>query len=648
MFSALIIKFFTIQIIEGEKWSQKAKNLHEIVIKEPFRRGSFYSNTSLYRRHPESPQPLVIDVPVFHLYIDPASIPERCHDDIAKELWSFASLPLSSREHFDKQFTYSRSRSRKLIVELDKESHDAIVTWWRGYSRANKIAGNAIYFINDYQRSYPFGSLLGQALHTIRDTKEEVTKQGLPTGGLELYFNEQLTGTLGKRRIIRSLRNPIAKGELLVAPHNGADIYLTINHYIQSIVEEELAHAITTAKAVGGWAVMMEPATGEIMALAQYPFFDPMNYHEYFNDKDLVEDSKIRAVTDAYEPGSSMKPITVAIALQANKELQASGKEALFDPDEKLDTSRGNFPGRSRDLKDGRVHKFLNMYQALQKSSNIYVARLAQRIVETMGDEWYRQAIENFGFGKKTYIELPAEAQGLVPTPGVKYASGALQWSKPTPFSLAMGHNIIMNSIQHARAYCIFANGGFLVTPTIVKKIVEHHDDGSENVILENKSDDVTVFPKILDEDIIEKVIKGMKYVTKMGGTARRADISGYTEAGKSGTSEKIIDGKYSDERYISNFIGFAPLKNPRFVLLVVIDEPSRVYLPYIGKNWHGGTCASPAFRNIAFRTLEYLGVSPDDPHGYPVGDPRRDAKEADWLDEIEELRETYKQWNEQ
>ena len=211
-----------------------------------------------------------------------------------------------------------------------------------------------------------------------------------------------------------------------------------------------------------------------------------------------------------------------------------------------------------------------------------------------------------------------------------------------------MGHNIIMNSIQHARAYCIFANGGFLVTPTIVKKIVEHHDDGSENVILENKSDDVTVFPKILDEDIIEKVIKGMKYVTKMGGTARRADISGYTEAGKSGTSEKIIDGKYSDERYISNFIGFAPLKNPRFVLLVVIDEPSRVYLPYIGKNWHGGTCASPAFRNIAFRTLEYLGVSPDDPHGYPVGDPRRDAKEADWLDEIEELRETYKQWNEQ
>ena len=137
-----------------------------------------------------------------------------------------------------------------------------------------------------------------------------------------------------------------------------------------------------------------------------------------------------------------------------------------------------------------------------------------------------------------------------------------------------------------------------------------------------------------------------MKYITKPGGTAPKADIWGYTEAGKTATSEKIVDGTYSKRDHISTFIGFAPLSNPRFVLMIAIDEPEFKFIPGMGKNQHGGNCAAPAFREIGLRTLQYLGVEPDDPYGYPAGDPRRDADKADWMKEIKALKELYSQWN--
>jgi cell division protein FtsI (penicillin-binding protein 3) len=342
-----------------------------------------------------------------------------------------------------------------------------------------------------------------------------------------------------------------------------------------------------------------------------------------------------------------MKPLTMAIALKANCELQKRGKRALFSPEEKIATWQGSFPGRTKPIHDTRSHRFLNMTMAIQKSSNIYPARIIQRVIEALGEKWYRDMLQDiFGFGLKSGIELPSESPGVLPMPGKMHPNGKLEWSTPTPFSIAFGHNILANSIQMLRCYAILANGGYDVRPTLVRKIVRAHPDGKNEIILDNTKSERLQMPRLLEPEIVQEVVKGMKYTTKTGGTASKADISGYTEAGKTATSEKIKEGTYSKKDHISTFIGFAPVNQPRFVLLIAIDDPEFKYIPGVGRNQQGGNCAAPAFREIGLRTLQYLGVEPDDPYGYPIGDPRRDPEKADWMKEIKALKELYTQWN--
>jgi len=465
--------------------------------------------------------------------------------------------------------------------------------------------------------------------------------QSHPTGGLEMTLNSYLLGKEGKKLIIRSPRHPLGMGKILVAPENGADVYLTINHYLQAIAESELVKGVTAAGALGGWAVMMDPFTGEVLALAQTPKFDPAHFSDYFNDPSLIDHTKVKAVTDCFEPGSIFKPITMAISMIANEELAKKGKGPIFTPDEKIPCANGWFPGRSAPLKDGRrQHHFLNMDLAMQKSSNIYVARLAHRLVETMGEQWYRNALCNvFGFGQKTGIDLPAESTGLVPTPGKMHPNGRLEWSVPTPYSLAMGHNILTNSIQLARAYAMIANGGLAVQPHLIRRIVKNG-----KILVDNTSYRAT--KQMISPSIAKTIARSLKFVTKEGGTSRRGDILGYTEAGKSGTAEKIIDGKYSKDHNISSFVGFAPAHKPRFVLIVTIDDPEKKMIPGYGGQQFGGVCAAPVFREIATKALQYLGVTPDDPYGTFQGDPRRDSKKADWAYEVSQLKELYESWN--
>lgn len=633
LFSILIAAFFKIQILEGEKWRRAALAQHEFIVKEPFRRGAFYSNPTLKIGHPEKPQPLVFDVTKFHLYIDPVSISPEYRDEIADVLRGYVEI---DREEFDR-----KSRSRRLALWLDRNTKDAIWAWWVPFAKQRKIARNALYFVTDNRRCYPYGKLLGQVLHTIREMKDETTCEGLPTGGLEAYFNNYLKGKLGKRKLLRSPLNQLEIDKVIEEPEDGADIYLTINHCVQAIVEEELEKGVLAAEGKGGWAVMLNPHNGEILALAQYPFFDPTRYQDYFNDPLKIEDAKVKAVTDAFELGSIMKPITLALAMKANEQREKEGKEKLFDPAGKVDVTRSIFPGRgSRPLYDLPRHKALNMYMALQKSSNVYMAQIIDLVINAYGNDWYRNAlVETFGFEKKTGIELPGEAFGLVPRPGKFHPSGALEWSLPTPYSLAMGYNMLATSLQMLRAYAVLANGGFLIEPTLVRKIVK-----KDQVLLDH-----TLMPRkkrVLEEEIAREVVRAMKFSTQPGGTGRLASVSGYTEAGKTGTAEKIVGGVYSKQRYISSFIGFAPANSPRFVLIVTIDEPKPIRLEGGIKNYVGGRCAAPVFAEISKRTLEYLGEPPDDPHGYPQGDPRYDSEKADWNKEVKELKLLYELWN--
>lgn len=637
LFSLLVIQFYKIQIIEGEKWSKLANGQHFFLVKEPFSRGTFYANSKVKEKHLQFEQKLAFDIEKFHLYVDPSSIPEKRKSELSRKLIEILKISEKEESNFASQF-YKKSKSRRLMMWLDAESRSLVQQFWLPYAKKYKIPRNALYFVNDYQRSYPFGKLLGQVLHTVQVQKDEKTGQMVPTGGLELYFNNQLKGKQGLKRLMRSPRHAMETGDLIAKPENGADIYLTINPVLQAIVEDELEKSTKRFKAKNALALIMDPSNGEILALAQYPFFYPADYQTYFNDPERIQHTKVKAITDANEPGSVMKAVTVAIALMANDELTQRNEKPLFDPEEKMATGNGKFPGRSKPITDTHYHGFLNMDMAVQHSSNIYVSRLVEKIIQRLGPHWYRQKLQDvFGFGIKTGVELPSESPGFLPTPGKMYPSKVLEWSVPTPFSMAFGHNLLATPLQMVRTYALFANGGYLVKPKLVRKIVKDQVTIKEMPVIKEQR---------VSEKIVKRVIHAMKFTTKPHGTSRKGDIWGYTEVGKSSTAKKIVNGLYSERAYFSGFVGFTPVAEPAFVLGVFFDEPEYGYIPGLGKNHNGGTCGAIAFREISRRCLEYLGISPDDPHGYPVGDPRHNADLADWIPETRKLQEKYEKWN--
>lgn len=645
-FGLLVMQFYRLQIAEQEKWAQAALKQHYFVLKEPFHRGTFYSNTTLRKGHPEKEQPFVVDIEKFHLFSDPKAIPQEHKKEIVVKLAEILKLNGEEKKDLVRSLL-KKTHLRRLAMWLPLETKEEIMKWWGPFYKEHKIAANSLYFVSDYQRSYPFGKLLGQVLHTTQSLKDEKTYQSVPTGGLELYFNEYLQGTMGKRRLMRSPRHHLEMGEVLTSPEDGADIYLTINHYIQAIAEEEVMKGVKKCKAKSGWAVMMNPHTGEILALAQYPFFNPSNYAEHFADPLLKDSVKVKAVSDANEPGSVMKPLNLALALKANQELTAKGEKPLFDIHEKVATSSGHFKGRSKPITDTTFHGYLNGYMAIQKSSNIYMARLIEKLVNRMGAKWYREQLTDvYHIGKRTGIELPSETRGVLPLPGKKHPNGALEWSVSTPYSLAMGYNMQLNTLQILRAHSVIANGGYLVEPTLIRKIVKKGANGEPVVLVDNTSPErVKNFPRVLKADIVEEVARAMKYPTKPGGTSRRADIWGFSEAGKSSTSHKVFNGGYAPKLTIANFVGFAPFKEPQFVLIVTMDEPEWGFINGT-KIHHGGYVCAPVFKEIARRTLEYLGTPPDDPYGYPRQDPRFNREKADWIKEAEVLQEMYEKWN--
>lgn len=648
LFSLVIARFYIIQIDEHEKWSRKAERQHYFVIREPPLRGTFYANGSLQKGHPHAFQKLVFDIEKFHLHVDPESIPEACKSEMAEVIARLLELSIQEKSRLKEQLA-RKSRNRKLADWLTNDQQNTILAWWRPFARKNKIPHNALFFVADYQRSYPFGHLLGQLLHTTRNQRDDIHSHATPTGGLELYYDALLRGVPGKRRLMRSPRNAFEVGEVIATPVPGADIYLTINPYLQAIVEEEIAKGVKKSKAKAGRAVMMDPHTGEVLAIAHYPFFAPAHYQNYFNDPQLLEHTQFRALTDAVEPGSVMKAFTACAALLANEELLRMGQTPLFDPEEIIPTSDSRFPGRplSRPLVDTRLHYYMNLNMAIQKSSNIYLARQVEKIINRLGSPWYRHFLhDRLGFGKKTGIEFPVETAGVIPTIGKKNSNGTLEWSTCTPFSLSMGYNLQINSLQLVRAYAILANGGYWVEPTFVKKIIGYSENGEKQVLLDHEKERAkTPRKRVLSQNILDIVIPAMKYTTKPGGTGPKGDIYGYTEAGKSGTSKKVINGVYKDV-YRASFIGFAPVKQPAFVLFVLLDEPEFGYVFGIGKNHHGGSASSPIFSKIGKRALAYLGVAPDDPYGYPNGDPRADPAKADWAAESRQLQQTYNLWN--
>ena len=639
LFSFIIVAFYHLQIVEGEKWDKRARMQHHFTANNTAKRGRFLAHYSLKEDHLNKEVLLVGNVKRYHFYADPLLIPSLLVPELTDRLGELLVLNWEEKDQLMKNLLM-KSHSRKLRKWLTEKEKEHIKSWWISYAKWKKLPSNALYFMEDYRRFYPYGKLLGTVLHTVRDERDPQTNRLFPTGGLELYFDALLTGKSGKRLQLRSPKHSLEQGIILSKPEDGADIYLTIEPFIQAIAEEEIKKGVKSAGAKRGWAVMMDPYTGEIIALAQFPSFNPSNYQTFYNDKEKIDATKVHAVIDCFEPGSTMKPISVAIAFLANEELIKQGKDPIFSPHEMIPTWDGSFPGR-RPLREVTKHRYLNMYLGIQKSSNVYVARLIQRVVAALGEEWYqKQLSEVFGFGKKVGIELPGESEGLLPSPHeTYYGSKRVLWSKPTPYSLAIGHNLLTTTFQMLKAYAIIANGGFDVKPTFIQKIVK----GGEIIkaTRTHKKEKVS----LLKPYIVKELVVALKLVTK-GYLGRRADILGYTEAGKSGTSEKVVKGVYCRKTHFSSFIGFAPANCPRFVLAIAIDEPEHRYLPGIGKTYFGGHCAAPVFQKIMQRTFKYLAIPPDDPFGYRKNDPRFDPEKADGVQELEILRKLYGKWN--
>jgi cell division protein FtsI (penicillin-binding protein 3) len=638
LFSLLIARYFLLQIVEHDYWTAKASMQHEVIVKEPFKRGTFYADLSLQPGFENQFVPLVIDINKYHLFIDPLVIPKRCRATIIEHLQTLTGLTEASEKEFEKA---SRSRCLKRFLSIDEKK--AILAWWQPYARKNKMASNALFFVLDYQRMYPYGTMLGQTLHTIQELKEDGTDQAQPTGGLESFFNEWLKGMPGKRKLKRSPRHHLETDTVIQSPEMGADVYLTINPTIQAIAEREIEKGVKQAQAKGGWCIVMDADTGYIVALAQYPFFDPPRYKQFFNDPDLIQQSKVHAVTDAFELGSIMKPITLAIALNANKTLQEQQRPTIFEPNDKLPVTRTLFPGRmSKPLKDLQSCKFLSMPMALQRSSNIYMAELADRVVKDLGADWYREQLVNvFGFENKTGIELPAESPGLVPSRQRYHSNGAPEWSVPTPYSLSIGYNLLASGLQMIRAYALFANGGYLVTPTLVKKVIKN-----DQLILDHTQ---PAKRAVLDPEIAYKILQTMKFTTQEGGTGRLAAVPGYTEAGKTGSAEKLINGQYASKVHISSFIGVMPANaqaKTKLVALVSIDEPAPILNENGKKGYLGGQCAAPIFREVMRHSAQVLAIEPDDPFGYSPSDPRYNPDCADWAKEVKALKQQFEQWN--
>jgi cell division protein FtsI (penicillin-binding protein 3) len=646
LFCLLVAQFFRLQVLEHQRWKKRAEAQHYFVVKEPFRRGTFYANTSIQPLHQDRPVAFAIDVPLSHLYADPKEIPPSLRKEACESILRLLSPSVKEATKLSVELK-RKCRCRRLVSWVTEEQKGLFLEWWRPFAKNHRLPANALFFVSDFKRFHPMGRLLGQVLHTIQDRRDEVTGKASPTGGLELALNTVLEGSVGHRRLMRSPHNSLETGEVLTQPTHGADVELSINHCLQAIVEEELQRGVERHRAKGGVAVMINPKSGEILALAQYPFFSPDQYQDYFNNKALAEHAKIKAISDAHEPGSPMKALTISIAMRANRLLKEQGKQPCFHLLEKFSTGVGNFPGRSKPITDVHFHKFLNFYMAVQKSSNIYMASLTGRVVHAMGDGWYRQQLETgFGLGQKTGVELVGESVGILPQPGKILPGGKLEWSKATPYSLAMGYNVQVTALQFARAMCVIANRGILPELTLVRKIFRTTENGTEILVDNTKPERQSRFPRVFDEQDMGEVVRALKFVTKTGGTAAKADIYGYTEAGKTGTTMKLVNGQYSASSHFASFVGFTPATNPSIVLFVGIDDPWVGYVPGLGTNHQGGTCAAPIFREIGRRTLEFLGVPMDDPYGFPARDPRGDPKRADWYAETEWLNQLHQQWN--
>jgi cell division protein FtsI (penicillin-binding protein 3) len=423
---------------------------------------------------------------------------------------------------------------------------------------AARVAALGIAGVHDddeYRRYYPSGEVMSQVLGFTgdRDVGQE---------GIELAQQSWLGGVPGSRRVIINRRGEVVEDVASIrAPQEGRDLALSIDSRLQYLAFRELKAAVEANKAKGGGLVMLDVKTGEILALANWPSYNPNNRSRVPRER-----MRNRALTDSFEPGSTLKPFTIAAALETGK----------LRPDSVIDTAPGTLTIGNATIHDAHREGVLTVEQVVQKSSNVGAAKIAL----SLPSEAMWQMFSGAGFGTPPKTGFPGEVSGRL--------RPAKSWRPIEQATMAFGHGISVNLVQLARAYSIFATDGELKPVTLFKA-----------------AGPVAGRP-VLTPATAHAVRHMLEMAVSAGGTAPKAQITGYRVAGKTGTAHKLEDGRYVN-RYVSSFVGFAPASNPRLLVAVTIDEPA-------AGQYYGGSVAAPCFTNVMGPALRLLGVPNDAP----------------------------------
>jgi cell division protein FtsI (penicillin-binding protein 3) len=421
--------------------------------------------------------------------------------------------------------------------------------------RVRKLKIDGIGELPDSRRLYPEGELAAQALGAVG-----TENQGL--SGLESMFDDVLGGTDGEAQVTRDALGDTIERETLQSATTGADIRLTIDAELQERTEEVLAGIGQTYSPAGATAIVMNPRSSQVLALANWPELSLTDLSSA-----APEDLTNMATGFTYEPGSTFKAFTVAAALE--EELVAP--ETTFDLPPTIRVA-------DREIEESHPRGFatLTVAEILAQSSNVGAVKIGLEVGGERFDHWIRQ----LGFGEPTGVQLPAEEQGIVPP--------VEEYSGSTMGNLPIGQGLAVTPMQMAAAYSAIANGGVLRPPQLVLEAGGErvaHDDGT----------------RVISEQTADRLRQMLEGVLAPGGTAAEVSVPGYRLAGKTGTAEKAVDGGYSESDFVASFVGFAPVDNPGLLTVIVVDEPRGSY--------YGGEVAAPAFGEIAEFALPYLGI---------------------------------------
>ncbi|HRY48466.1 MAG TPA: penicillin-binding protein 2 [Candidatus Paceibacterota bacterium] len=588
-FLGLGYRLVDLQVVRHEEFVEKARNNTDNAVLFQPQRGNIVDIRGNL---------LATCVPVKTVWADPSLIGEH-QLEVARVLAPSLKLPedflvqeLSPRPITNAQGVVKKRRykvlARKVPLETWQQITQGMASLTFGVDEKKlrrsqqesykQLRSMAIQSDDDQLRLYPNHRLAAHVLGHVGVEESEVNDRPVleivGRDGIEQTMNASLRGIYGWRKTSRDAgrRELVVFRDQDIPPRHGYNVVLTLDARIQDILETELMAAVAKHTPLTAHAIMVRPATGEILAMTSWPNFDPNE-----PGKSSIGCLKNRMIADQFEPGSTFKICAVSAALH----------EGLIHLDDLIDCENGRFYYGGRPLKEHESHGYglLSISGVLMKSSNIGTAKIGLRL----GSQKLYDYMLTYGFGARTGIPLPGEADGLV--------NPIRKWSKPTITRVAIGQSVAVTAIQMMMAMSAIANEGRLMQPMLVHGLTDQQ--GNELTRYSPK-----MVRQVVRESVAKDMVAALKTVVSTNGTGSKARLPYYTVAGKTGTGQKPINGVYVPGKYVASFIGFFPADQPEVCLGVFFDEPKNGY--------YGGTVAAPVFKAMAERVAAYLGLRPD------------------------------------